>query len=35
MGLLNTDNKTNTIRIEISSLRVVVQGEVELLKNLF
>lgn len=35
MGLLNTDNKTNTIHIEISSLRVVVRGEVELLKNLF
>ena len=35
MGLLNTTNKINTIHIEISSLRVVVQGEVELLKNLF
>ena len=33
MGLLNTTNKINTIHIEISSLRVVVQGEVELLKT--
>ena len=27
MGLLNTTNKINTIHIEISSLRVVVQGD--------